>query len=82
MDLRTTTEERELIDRAVAATGTDLTDFVVSHACEAARQVLADRDRFDLDAAALLAWERLNDRPARELEGVRRLMERTSPFAE
>ncbi|MGI8678225.1 MAG: DUF1778 domain-containing protein [Jatrophihabitans sp.] len=30
MDLRTTTEERELIDRAVIASGTDLTDFVVT----------------------------------------------------
>jgi uncharacterized protein (DUF1778 family) len=52
MDLRTTPEERELIDRAVAATGTDLTDFVVTHACDAARRVLADRDRFDLDPKA------------------------------
>jgi len=36
MDLRTTTEERELIDRAVIVNGTDLTDFVVTHASEAA----------------------------------------------
>ena len=58
MDLRTTPEERELIDRAVAATGTDLTDFVVTHACDAARRVLADRDHFELNAAALEDWER------------------------
>ena len=37
MDLRTTAEERELIDRAVAVAGTDLTDFVVTHAYEAAQ---------------------------------------------
>jgi uncharacterized protein (DUF1778 family) len=82
MDLRTTVEERELIDRAVATAGTDLTDFVISHALEAARQVLADRDRFELDARALSAWETLNSRPARELPGLRKLMERTSPFGE
>lgn len=35
MDLRTTPEERDLIDRAVAAMGTDLTEFVVSDASEA-----------------------------------------------
>lgn len=82
LELRTTADERELIERAVAATGTDLTDFVVSHACDAARQVLADRDRFDLDDEALAAWEELNDRPARELAGLRQLVQRQSPFGE
>jgi uncharacterized protein (DUF1778 family) len=82
MDLRTTQEERELIERAVAATGTDLTEFVVSHAYDAARRVLADRDRFELDAAALDAWEAVNARPARELPGLAKLMQRRSPFSE
>jgi uncharacterized protein (DUF1778 family) len=82
MDLRTTPEERELIDRAVAATGTDLTDFVVTHACDAARRVLADRDHFELNAAALEEWEAINARPAREIPGLRRLMQRRSPFTE
>ena len=82
MELRTTPEERELIDRAVAATGTDLTDFVVSHAYDAARRVLADRDHFELDASALEAWEAVNARPARELPGLAKLMQRRSPFSE
>lgn len=81
LDVRTTPEERELIDRAVAATGTDLTDFVVSSASEAARRVLAERERFTLDADALEAWEEVNARPARDLPGLRRLMDRPSPFA-
>jgi uncharacterized protein (DUF1778 family) len=34
MELRTTPEERGLIDRAVATTGADLTDFVVTQACD------------------------------------------------
>ena len=82
MDLRTTPEERELIDRAVAATGTDLTDFVVTHACDAARRVLADREHFELNATALEEWEAINARPAREIPGLRRLMQRRSPFTE
>ena len=82
MDLRTTPEERELIDRAVAATGTDLTDFVVNHAAVAAQRVLAERDRFELDARALREWEAVNARPARSLPGLRALMERPSPFGE
>lgn len=82
MDLRTTAEERELIDRAVTASGTDLTDFVVTHASDAARRVLADRDRFHLDSAALQQWDAINAQPARDLPGLRRLMQRTSPFSE
>jgi uncharacterized protein (DUF1778 family) len=80
MDLRTTPEERELIDRAVAASGTDLTDFVITHASDAALRVLADRDHFELDAATLEQWEQINARPARELAGLKRLMGRRSPF--
>ena len=82
MELRTTPEERDLIDRAVATTGADLTDFVVTQACDAARRVLADRDRFELDEAALVAWEALNARPSRDLPGLRRLMRRASSFSE
>lgn len=82
MELRTTDEERALIDRAVAASGTDLTEFVITHASEAARRVLADRQSFELDAAALAAWEELNSRPARELPGLAALLRRPSPFAE
>jgi uncharacterized protein (DUF1778 family) len=82
MDLRTTPEERDLIDRAVTLTGTDLTDFVVTHAYNAARRLLADRDRFELDAAALEEWDAINARQAREVPGLRALMQRPSPFTE
>ncbi|MDQ6784258.1 MAG: DUF1778 domain-containing protein [Actinomycetota bacterium] len=82
MELRTTPEERELIDRAVATTGGDLTDFVVNHAYEAAKRVLADRDLFALDDKALAAWEELNARPSRDLPGLERLMDRPPPFTE
>ena len=80
LELRTTPDERDLIDRAVAACDTDLTDFVVTNAVTAARRVLADRDRFELDRAAVEAWDELNARRARDLPGLRRLMDRPSPF--
>lgn len=82
LELRTTPEEREMIDRAAAASDTALTEFVVRSAVNAAQRVLADRDRFELDAAAVQAWEALNARPARDLPGLRHLMERPSPFDE
>ena len=53
-------EERELIDRAAAATATGITEFVVSGAVEKAQRVLADRDRFELDPAAAEAWDAMN----------------------
>jgi len=82
LELRTTPHERALIDRAVAASDTDLTEFVVASAVQAAQRLLADRDEFVLDADALEAWEAINSRPARDLPGLRRLMERPSPFEE
>lgn len=75
MDLRTTAEERDLIDRAAAATGTDLTEFVVTHAYQAAQRVLADRDRFELGPAAAQEWEKINSHRAHDLPGLRRLIQ-------
>ncbi len=80
LEVRTTPEERTLIDRAVAEAGTDLTTFVVAHVTDAAMRVLADRDRFVLSSDVAHAWEELNRRPARDLVGLRRLLERPSPF--
>jgi uncharacterized protein (DUF1778 family) len=82
LEVRTTKDERELIDRAVAEQGTDLTDFVISHLTVAARRVLADRTEFALDAEAAEAWEAVNRRRARELPGLRRVMERPVPIVE
>lgn len=82
LEVRTTAEERDLIDRAAVAAGTDLTSFVVTHLTDAAREVLANRDRFVLSAEAAAEWDKINRRPAKELAGLRRLMQRPSPFAE
>ena len=80
LEVRTTKDERALIDRAVAEQGTDLTEFVVSNLTVAARRVLADRIEFALDAESAEMWDAINRRPARDLPGLRRLMERPSPF--
>jgi len=82
LEVRTTAEERKLIDRAADTAGTDLTSFVVTHLMDAARQVLADRDRFFLSPEAAADWDKINRRPAREFAALRRLMLRPSPFTE
>lgn len=82
LEVRTTVEERSMIDRAVAATGTDLTEFVVSNLAIAARRVLADRSSFELDDTARRRWEEINEQPARELPGLRALVDRPTPFVD
>ncbi|MCP3935931.1 MAG: DUF1778 domain-containing protein [Actinomycetia bacterium] len=82
IEVRTTPEDRSLIDRAVAAADTDLTSFVMSNLTVAARRVLADRTEFALDTKDRATWEAVNDRPPRDLAGLRALMDRPSPFAD
>jgi uncharacterized protein (DUF1778 family) len=82
LEVRTTPEDRALIDRAVAASGSDLTDFVVTNLTLASRRVLADRTEFLLGSEAQEVWERINRRRARSLAGLRELMARPSPFSD
>ena len=82
LEVRTTKDERALIDRAAAAQGSDLTEFVISNLTVAARRVLADRTEFDLDSDSAAVWDAVNRRRARDLPGLQRLMERPSPFAD
>ena len=81
IEVRATPEDRALIDRAVAAAGTSVTAFVLSSVTTAARQVLADRTEFVLSPEAADAWDAINERPARNLPGLRELMQRPSPFS-
>jgi uncharacterized protein (DUF1778 family) len=81
LEVRTTPEDRALIDRAVAAVETDLTAFVVSSVTTAARRVLADRTEFIMSPKVAKVWEAINKRQSRDLPGLRKLMKRASPFA-
>lgn len=82
IEVRATPGDRALIDKAVAASGTDLTEFVLANLTAAAHRVLADRTEFTLGSDALEAWEEVNRRPARSLSGLRDLMARPSPFTD
>ena len=82
IELRATEDDRVLLDRAATALGTDRSSFLLAQGCLAAQRVLADRQHFLLDAAAQQEWERINSRPARNLPGLTRLLERPSPFAQ
>jgi uncharacterized protein (DUF1778 family) len=81
IELRATEDDRDLLDRAAAALGTDRSSFLLAQGRLAAQRVLADRQHFLLDVDAQKEWERINSRPARNLPGLARLLERPSPFA-
>ena len=81
IELRAPEDDRDLLDRAAAALGTDRSSFLLSQGRLAAQRVLADREQFVLDAHAQQEWERINSRPARSLLGLARLLERPSPLA-
>ncbi|MEX2619647.1 MAG: DUF1778 domain-containing protein [Egibacteraceae bacterium] len=82
IEFRTTRELRRLVERAVAASGSNLTDFAESSLVLAAQRVMADREHFALSERAAAEWEAINSRPARQLPGLRELMARPSPFDE
>ena len=80
IELRATEDERDLLDRAATALGTDRSSFLLAQGRLAAQRVLADREQFVLDADGHKEWERINSRPARSLAGLARLLQRPSPF--
>jgi uncharacterized protein (DUF1778 family) len=82
IEFRTTPQVRRLVERAVEASSSNLTEFAEASLVQAAQRVMADRERFVLAEQAAEEWDAINDRPARELPGLRRLMQRPSPFDE
>jgi uncharacterized protein (DUF1778 family) len=65
MSLRIRPEDKSVLLRAVALEQTDLTDFVISHALEAAKAVIAEADRVQLSARdSLRVLELLENPPA------------------
>jgi len=81
MSLRIRAEEKALLLRAVALKRTDLTDFVVRHAVQAAKDVIREADRIQLtERDSLLVLDLLENPPspyARLLTAAQALPERS-----
>ena len=65
LELRLDEADRRLLDEAAAASSMSTSAFVLSHATEAARDVLADRTSFVLPDERWDAFVNLVKRPAR-----------------
>ncbi|WP_062522745.1 DUF1778 domain-containing protein [Demequina silvatica] len=82
LEFRVSSSDRDLIARAAQAAGTDVSAFATAELRIAAQRVLADRTEFVLSPLEAAAWEELLDRPARDLPGLRELLNRPSPFVD
>lgn len=78
LELRLEPDRRQLLDAAAKATGVSTSAFVLAHASEAAREVLADRTHFVLPADRWTAFIELLDRDEQPVEGLAAFLARRS----
>jgi uncharacterized protein (DUF1778 family) len=82
LELRLEPANRRLLDEAAAATSVSVSSFVLTHATEAAREVLADRTSFVLPDDRWDAFIELLDRDARPMPGLAAFLARPSVLDE
>ena len=70
LELRLSHEERRLLGEAARTAGMSVSGFVMAHATDAARSVLADRTTFVLPAERWDAFVERLDRDARPMPGL------------
>jgi uncharacterized protein (DUF1778 family) len=78
MNLRLTRAQDATLRRAAEAKGVAVSDYVLSHAVEAAEADLADRRVFMVDDEAWSQLQEALDRPARSPVRLRRLLDEPS----
>jgi len=78
LELRLEPANRRLLDEAAAASSMSTSAFVLSHATEAARQVLADRTTFVLPDDRWDAFVELLEREERPMPGLAAFLARPS----
>lgn len=82
LEFRTSRADRELFERAAEAVGVSISTFAHDELRTAARRVLADRREFRLSPLEASALEDVMARPPRDVEGLRALLDRPSPFVD
>ena len=74
IELRTTAAAKRLLQRAAAATGKTVTDFVLEAGLGAAERALLDRQLFRLDEPTWREFLRVLDRPVTRKSRLKRLL--------
>ena len=78
LNLRTTKEQRTVIERAATAQGQKMTDFVLSSACEKAEQILAEQRNFVVSPERWQKFVAALDRPTVRHKRLARLLSEPS----
>ena len=80
INIRTSEDQRALIDRAAALAGKSRSDFMVESATRQAERVLLDRTFFALDNDAFERFERILESPVPAPDELRALMHAKVPW--
>ena len=80
INLRASSAQRALIDKAAQAQGKSRTDFMLEAASDRAHQVLLDRTVFTLDAKHYDRFAKLLDAPVKVNKALIRLVSKSAPW--
>ncbi len=78
--IRVQAQDAHLVSEAAAALGVTRTNFVIAAAIERARDVMADRTRWDVTEEQWHAFQEALDAPPRDLPRLRELLARPAPW--
>lgn len=80
INLRVTSSQKTLIDRAAEAQGRNRSDFMLDAACREAESVLLDQRYFNLDDDAFRRFTELLDAPPKSNPRLARLLRTRAPW--
>jgi len=80
INLRASTNQKVLIDRAAEVLGRSRSDFMLDTACREAESVLLDRRYFTLSDEAFKRFTSILDSPPKDNPRLRRLLQTKAPW--
>lgn len=80
INIRSSQEQRDLIDRAAQVAGKSRSDFMIEAACHEATNVLLDQRFFFLDEEAFAQFQAMLDSPPVVNEELRKLLQTKAPW--
>ncbi|HEY9791493.1 MAG TPA: DUF1778 domain-containing protein [Candidatus Obscuribacterales bacterium] len=80
LNIRTTPEQRALIERAAALRRTTISAFMLDQACEAAERILAEQRHFELSPQQWNAFCSALDAAPKQIPALKRLFAKPSVF--
>lgn len=80
INIRSSRQQRDLIDRAAEAAGKSRSEFMIEAACREATNVLLDQTYFALDEEAFAWFQAMLDSPPPPTDQLRKLLLTKAPW--